>query len=89
MLLHYTPDTRNPLMWHKDTKTFTIEASDLPDADVTPIGSYAHKAITIRVPASGNAKVFFEKRVVRDADNDVMFWEYEAEGGFHLHVFND
>jgi hypothetical protein len=92
MLLQYTADPRNPLVWHEESRMFSIEASDLPNHDTMPMSAYAHKVITIRVPAPGTTTMFFENRVVRsvlrDADNDVMFWEYKAYDGSTLRVYN-
>lgn len=89
MRLHYTPEIANPLNWHKERKLFTIEASDLQDSDVTPLGQYAHRSITIYVPASGNRKEFYEYSVKRDNENDVMWWTYWSSDGFELRVYND
>ena len=89
MLLHYTPELSNPLMWHKDVKVFSIEASSLFNADACPMSTYGYRHIDIYVPASGNKKRFFEFGTERDNEGEVMCWVYRTTDEFELRVYND
>lgn len=76
------------LNYNKETRTFSIDASDLPDQDATPIRNYAFQTFWIYSVKTGNRKLFTLDSTVRDADGDVMLWKYRR-GAFTLEVFND
>lgn len=87
MLLQYTPDEHTALDWDKKTKTFTIEVSSIPRSELNKCSFST--CIDIHIPASNNTKQFAYVGVIRDRDNDVMFWEYRTHDNFALKIFND
>ena len=88
--LHFDPTCAYPVLtYDKDIKTFSIEASNLPDQDATPIRNYAHRSFYIYSAKTGVRKLFTLSRTHRDAEGDVRFWEYTCPAGFELWVFND
>lgn len=75
--------------YDKNTKTFSIKASNLPDQDVTLINNYAFQAFHIYSIKSGVRKLFTSSLTYRDAAGRVQFWSYTEPSGFKLHVLND
>jgi len=100
MLLNPTPITTDRLMYHKESRIFTAEASMLPE----PSRAYddaCDLGYTLLSHRTGTEIVFVHTNTIRDREGDVLYDVYcpapedrvarrdNFLRGLVLHVFND
>jgi hypothetical protein len=80
---------RGLLGYYKEEKTFSCEDSDLECAGVNKGVDDLGNSFMLEIDENKHIKYFNYERVVKDAEGEVMYWEWRSVDGFRFVVFND
>lgn len=77
-------------VWHKDTKTFSCDITDIELLRSSPI----QKSIDLKSHHTGKIRNFKYVSSIRDSENDIVGWQYrsdaiDANGSFNMIIYND